>query len=51
MDVVEEESFFTDDVKLIADMLKTDWSLGPENSPNVNYEPSAFLTNARVGTI
>ena len=51
MDVVPETSFYTDDAKMIAEMLKKDWSLGPEMTPNVIYDPRSFFQANRVGGI
>lgn len=50
-DVVPEGRFFTDDAKLIADMIKRDWSLGPEYMPNVTFVPEEMAVNARLGYV
>lgn len=51
MDVVPENPFYTDDPRMIAEMLKRDWSLGPEMSPNITYDPRSFFQANRVGGI
>ena len=50
-DVVPENRFFTDDAKLIADMIKREWSLGPDYMPNVTYIPEEMAVNARLGYV
>lgn len=47
-----ENSFYTDDVKVTVDMLKSEWSLGPESAvPAIEYEPEKYMTDARTGMI
>ena len=47
-----ELRFFTDEPKLLADMLKDQWSLDTMNMPlAVGFEPEQFMTNARVGYV
>ena len=50
-DVVPENSFYTDDAALIVDMLKRDWSLGPDYMPNVTFIPEEMMVNARLGYV
>lgn len=50
-DVVQENSFYTDDTKLIAEMIKREWSLGPEYMPNVTYIPEEMAVNSRLGYV
>lgn len=49
--VVPENKFFTDDASLIANMIKSQWSLGPEYMPNVTYIPEEMAVSARLGYI
>ena len=47
-----ELRFYTDDPKLITEMLKREWSLDTMNMPlSIAYEPEQFMTNSRVGHI
>lgn len=47
-----ELNFYTDEPKLIANMLKEQWSLDTKGTPlSIGYEPEQFLTNSRVGHI
>jgi len=48
---VEEYLFFTDDAAVIAKLLRDEWSLGPENTPNIMYVPETYVVNSRVGSI
>ena len=50
-DVVQENSFFTDDARTIAEMIKREWSLGPEYMPNVTYIPEEMAVSARLGYV
>ena len=50
-DVVLENRFFTDDAALIANMIKDEWSLGPEYMPNVTFVPEEMAVSARLGYI
>ena len=50
-DPVRENVFFTDDAAVIAKMLANEWSLGPENTPNIMYIPETYIVNSRVGSI
>lgn len=50
-DVIREPKFFTDDCALIAEMLKSQWSLGPGETPEILYIPEQLAVNARVGYI
>lgn len=50
-DVVPENRFFTDDAALIANMIKDEWSLGPEYMPNVTFVPEEMAVSARLGYI
>ena len=49
--VVPENKFYTDDAGLIANMLKEQWSLGPDYMPNVTYIPEEMAVNSRLGMI
>lgn len=47
-----EVNFFTDEPKLITDLIKREWTLDELDMPvSIAYEPEQFLTNARVGHI
>jgi hypothetical protein len=48
---VREYPFFTDDAAVISNMLRDQWSLGPEQTPNIMYVPETYVVNARVGAI
>lgn len=49
---IAESDLFPDDEKLIADMLKNQWSLEIGDKPNIEYIPESFMMDAgRVGTI
>lgn len=43
--------YFRDVPQMVAGWIKRDWSLGPQQTPNVEYIPEKFIMNARVGTI
>ena len=49
--LVEESIFFGDDPKMICDMLKTNWSLGPDDLPTITIMPEEFMTSARVAAV
>lgn len=51
LDPVEEQPFYYDEPKIIAELLKKEWSLGPQNSPNVEYDPHGFYMSTRTGGI
>lgn len=51
METVPENTFYTDDAAVIGEMLKRDWSLGPQNQVNVAYIPSGFMADARIGFV
>lgn len=51
VEVPVEFDFFQDDVKMIADMLRDGWSLGPDLEPTITYVPESFMANARVAHI
>ncbi len=50
-DTVEEHKFFTDDAEMIANLIRSEWILGPEKEPSIGYTPEAYITNARYGSI
>lgn len=45
-----ETPMYTDDVSLVAQMLKDQWSLGPDQEPNIQFEPEAFMANSMTET-
>lgn len=51
MPPMDEPSLFTDEPKLIADMLRDNWSLGPDDTPTIAYIPEEYMTSARVAFI
>ncbi len=42
-----ENGFFRDDVAVITDMLKNQWSLGPEDTPVISYSMEGMMVDAR----
>ena len=47
-----EVNFYTDEPKLIAEILKREWSLDTKDMPiSILYEPEQMMTNSRVGHI
>lgn len=50
-DNVEETPLFLDDSRIIGEMLKDDWSLGPGKEPTIAYKPESYMMNARYGAI
>lgn len=46
-----ESPLFTDEPRMIADMLRDNWSLGPDDIPTIAYVPEEYMTNARVAFI
>lgn len=43
--------YYRDVPQMVANWFKTQWSLGPQQTPNVEYIPEKFIMNARVGAI
>lgn len=50
-DPVGETSLFTDEPRMIANMLRDNWSLGPDDIPTIAYVPEEYMTNARIAFI
>lgn len=50
-DPVKETPLFTDEPRMIAEMLRDQWSLGPEDTPTIAYVPEEYMTSARVAFI
>ena len=46
-----EYDLYQDDAKMIADMIRDGWSLGPDLDPTITYIPESFMANARVAHI
>lgn len=46
-----DDEFFSDDARMMAEMIQDQWSLGPGKEVNVAYEPEAYMTDARYGQI
>ncbi len=42
---------YSDDAKMIAEMLRDQWSLGPQQEANITYIPEQIMVSARVGNI
>lgn len=51
VDPVPENPFFTDDVELVASILKDQWSLPIGYEPVIQYKPESMLVNAGIGSI
>ena len=49
--MTSEVEYFTDDAKLIAELLKEQWSLGPGEEPVVSYVPESYFMQSRTGSI
>lgn len=43
--------FFTDDAKLISDLISEKWSLGQGENPVVVYKPESYFVQSRTGSI
>lgn len=50
-DPVKETPLFSDEPAMIAEMLRENWSLGPEDTPTIAYVPEEYMTSARVALI
>ena len=48
---VPEFDLYSDDVRMIYNLLKEGWSIGLENPLNAEFEPEQELVNARIGNI
>ena len=48
---VPENPMFTDDVKLVADMLRSEWSLGIGRDPSIAYKVDEYMMDSRYGSI
>lgn len=48
---VDETPLFTDEPKMIADLLRDNWSLGPDDTPTISHIPEEYMTSARVAFI
>lgn len=48
---MDEVEYFTDDARLIADLLREQWSLGPGEEPVVSFVPESQMMQARIGAI
>lgn len=46
---MDETPFFTDDVGLIGELIRSEWSL--EEEPVVAYDAESYMMNSRVGSI
>lgn len=50
-DVVQETHLYSDDVRLVFDIIKEGWSIGLEEPLNIEFKPEEFMVNARIGNI
>lgn len=50
-DTIRESELYPDNAKMIADMIKKQWSLGAQNECNVGYIVEQLMASARVGYI
>lgn len=50
-EVIPETNLYSDDVNLVYDLIKENWSIGLENPLNIDYEPEQFLVQGRIGNI
>lgn len=50
-DPIRESPLFTDEPRMIADMLRDNWSLGPDDIPTIAYVPEEYMTSARIAFI
>lgn len=48
---VRESPLFTDEPRMIAEMLRDQWSLGPDDIPTIAYVPEEYMTSARIAFI
>lgn len=51
MDPVPETNLYSDDVRLICDIIREGWSIELEDPLNIEFEPEQFMVNARTGNI
>ena len=50
-DPVRENEFFNDDPMMLVDMLKREWSLGPQDTPTITCVPEEMQSSARIALI
>lgn len=50
-DPPKESPLFTDEPRMIAEMLRDNWSLGPDDIPTIAYVPEEYMTSANVAFI
>lgn len=48
---VQETEFYPDDERMLAELLKDQWSLPIGYEPVIQYEPESYMVNAGVGSI
>lgn len=48
---VPETNLYSDDVRMVTEILRRDWSIGLENPLNIEYEPEQMMVNGRIGNI
>lgn len=47
----QETLLYADEPKMIAELLRDNWSLGPDDIPTIAYNPEEYMTSARVAFI
>ena len=50
-DPVKENEFFNDDPMMLVNMLKKEWSLGPQDTPTITCIPEEMQSSARIALI
>lgn len=50
-DPPKESPLFTDEPRMIAEMLRDNWSLGPDDIPTIAFVPEEYMTSANVAFI
>lgn len=48
---IKESVLFSDEPRMIAELLREEWSLGPDDTPTIAYIPEEYMTSARVAFI
>lgn len=48
---VPETNLYSDDVRMLTEIIQDNWSIGLDNPLNIEFEPEQFMVNARVGNI
>lgn len=48
---MRETWLYSDDVRLITNLIKDQWSIGYDNPLNIDYEPEQFWVQGRIGNV